>query len=134
MAIPWPRPTVRLRLAVTYTAMFVVAGVALLGVSYLLIQHREKGPATVARIICQRSVTGGSSGSASGVIVGPPGALALSPADCLGVVGTFYSHTATGQSGSSESGARWRRCRFPAASRYKSRDPPRLPSGSSPRR
>ncbi len=104
MAIPWPRPTVRLRLAVTYTAMFVVTGVALLGLSYVLIQHREKGPATAASIICQRSLTGGASGSASGVIAGPPGALALSPADCPGVVGTFYSHTATSQSGSSESG------------------------------
>ena len=58
MAIRWPRPTVRLRLALTYTALFVVAGVALLGVSYVLIQHREKGPATAAQIICRGSVTG----------------------------------------------------------------------------
>ena len=31
MAFPRPRPTVRLRLALTYTAMFVVTGAALLG-------------------------------------------------------------------------------------------------------
>ena len=49
MALPWPRPTVRLRLALTYTAMFVVTGAALLGVSYVLVQHREKGPATAVR-------------------------------------------------------------------------------------
>jgi signal transduction histidine kinase len=108
MAIPWPRLTVRLRLAVTYTAMFVVTGVALLGVSYVLVQHREKGPATAAQIICQRSVTGGpgpnGSASASGVISAAPGNLALSPADCLGVVGTFYYHSATSQSASSQSG------------------------------
>jgi signal transduction histidine kinase len=105
MAIPWPQPTVRLRLALTYTAMFVVTGVALLGVSYILIQHREKGPATAAQIICQRSVTGGPgpSGNASGVISGAPGNLALDPTNCLGVVGTYFHSTSSG-SASSESG------------------------------
>ena len=47
-----PRPTVRLRLTLTYTALFVVTGAALLGVSYLLVQHREKGPATAVQVIC----------------------------------------------------------------------------------
>ena len=71
--IPWPRPTVRLRLALTYTAMFVVAGVALLGVSYVLIQHREKGPSTAIQIICQRTVAGETSTFASGVVAARPG-------------------------------------------------------------
>ena len=56
--IRWPRPTVRLRLTLTYTALFVVTGAALLGVSYLLVQHREKGPATAVQIICGKAVNG----------------------------------------------------------------------------
>ena len=48
-----PRPTVRLRLTLTYTALFIVTGAALLGVSYILVQHREKGPSTAVQIICR---------------------------------------------------------------------------------
>jgi signal transduction histidine kinase len=103
MAVPRPRLTVRLRLAVTYTAMFIVAGVALLGVSYVLVQHREKGPAVAGQIICKHSTAGGSSGSASGVSTGPPGALVLSQSNCLGVVSTFYYHGTSSQSASRES-------------------------------
>ncbi len=84
--------------------MFVVTGAALLGASYVLVEHRENGPATAVKIICHSSLSGGSSGSASGVIAAAPGAPALSPAECPGVVGTFYYHTATSGSGSSESG------------------------------
>jgi signal transduction histidine kinase len=95
MAVPWPRPTARLRLALMYTALFVVTSAALLGVSYVLIQQRETGPGTAARIICQTNVSGHSSGAASGVVVGASsGPLALSPADCPGVVGAIYFHSA----------------------------------------
>ena len=53
-AMRWPRPTVRLRLTLTYTALFVITGTALLGVCYLLVQHREKGPGTAVSVICKR--------------------------------------------------------------------------------
>jgi signal transduction histidine kinase len=106
MAIRRPRPTVRLRLALMYTALFVITGAALLGVSYLLVQHRERGPATAARIICQRSATGKGEVAASGVIAGiPTDGATLSPADCTGVVGSFYYRTSnSGASGSAASG------------------------------
>jgi signal transduction histidine kinase len=97
MTIRWPRPTVRLRLALTYTALFVVTGAALLGVIYVLIQHRERGPGTAAQIICQRRVTGQVNAKVSGVIAGPPpGVVVLNPADCPNVVGTFYYSSASG--------------------------------------
>jgi signal transduction histidine kinase len=103
MTIRWPRPTARLRLALMYTALFVVTGTALLGVSYLLVQHRERGPATAARIICQASVTGKNGVAASGVIAGAPSnSPVLSPADCTGVVGAFYYRSSS--SGASNSG------------------------------
>jgi signal transduction histidine kinase len=104
MKIPWPRPTVRLRLAVTYTAMFVVTGVALVGVSYFLVEQRE-GPATAAHIICKRSVTGGSvSGVSGAAVIGPFAAPVLSQSDCQGVVGVFYYHSASGSTSSESSG------------------------------
>jgi signal transduction histidine kinase len=95
MSIRWPRPTVRLRLALTYTALFVVTGAALLGVSYLLVQHREGGAGTATQIICRRS---GSVGQVQikGVLPGPPpGGLQISPQACPGVVGVFY-HSSNG--------------------------------------
>jgi signal transduction histidine kinase len=97
MRIRRPRPTVRLRLAITYTALFVITGAALLGVIYVLIQHRERGPSTAAQIICRRSVTGQLNAKASGVITGPPaGAVTLSPAVCAQAVGTFYYNSSSG--------------------------------------
>ncbi len=53
--VRWPRPTVRLRLTLTYTALFVVTGGALLGASYVLVQQRENGPRTAVQIICSRN-------------------------------------------------------------------------------
>jgi signal transduction histidine kinase len=97
MTVRWPRPTVRLRLALTYTVLFVVTGTALLGVIYVLIQHRERGPAAAAQIICQRRVTGQVNAKVSGVIAGPPpGFVTLNPAECPSVVGTFYYNSAGG--------------------------------------
>ena len=101
MGLRRPRPTVRLRLALTYTALFVLTGIALLGVSYALVQHREKGPGTAARIICQRTVTGPTGVKISGIIAAsPPGSVTLNAANCPGVVGSFYYHSASGTSAS----------------------------------
>jgi signal transduction histidine kinase len=91
---------VRLRLALAYTALFVVTGTALLGVSYLLVQHREKGAGTAVSVICSRTVDGQIgvqiSGTASGI--GPPPS-ALNPANCPGAVVTYYRSSAAGSSG-----------------------------------
>jgi signal transduction histidine kinase len=92
--IPWPRPTVRLRLTLTYTALFVVAGAALLGVNYILVQHRENGPRTAAQIICTKK---NANGQTQSVVVGPAessgGLAAISPSSCSDAVGTFYYHS-----------------------------------------
>ena len=94
-----PRPTVRLRLTLTYTALFVVTGIALLGVSYLLVQNREEGTGTTEAIICHVSVpvlSSGSSGHISGSGPAPP---TLNPADCPNAVGALYQAFSAGQSG-----------------------------------
>ena len=61
MAISWPRMTARLRLTLAYTALFVVTGTALIGVSYILVEHRGSGSATDVQIICSRTVAAGVS-------------------------------------------------------------------------
>jgi hypothetical protein len=100
--IRWPRPTVRLRLALTYTALFVVTGVALLGVSYVLSSNGKKGPAPPLRSSASAASPVRPAGAISGVVTGPPPeALQISPAACAGVVGTFYSHSSSSSSGSS---------------------------------
>lgn len=96
----WPRPTVRLRLTLAYTALFVVAGTALLGISYLLIQQREEGSGTAVSVICSQSVDGQTgiqiSGTATGI--GPsPGS--LNPANCPGAVVTYFRSSGSAQSG-----------------------------------
>ena len=48
--VRWPRPTVRLRLTLTYTALFVVTGGALLGASYVLVRTQANGPRAAVRI------------------------------------------------------------------------------------
>lgn len=103
-SLPWPRPTVRLRLTFTYTALFVVAGSALLSVSYLLVQHRERGSGTAVSIICNQTVDGQTgiqiSGTASRSGTGPPPG-SLNAANCPGAVGTYF-RTSGAQSGSGE--------------------------------
>jgi signal transduction histidine kinase len=95
---------VRLRLTLTYTALFVATGGALLGVSYTLVQHRERGPSTAAKIICRKTAGGGASGTVAGAIAGlPSGTVPLSPTDCPDVVGAFYYHTSP--SGGASGGA-----------------------------
>jgi signal transduction histidine kinase len=99
-AIHRPRPTVRLRLTLTYTALFVVTGAALLGVSYVLVQHREKGPGTAVSVICTGTVDGQSGIQISGTAAGiGPGPGALSPANCPGAVGTYVRSSGSGEGG-----------------------------------
>jgi signal transduction histidine kinase len=100
-----PQPSVRLRLTLTYTALFVLSGTALLTVSYLLVQHREKGPASAVRVICGKSINGhivqvSGGGSSTG-----PGALTLNPAQCPNLVGSVYYHSFSAGTGGSVSGA-----------------------------
>jgi signal transduction histidine kinase len=108
--IRWPRPTVRLRLTLVYTALFVVTGSALLGASYLLVQQREKGPATAVQIICTSK---NANGQPQTTIVGPgaPGfeTGTISRTNCSNAVGAFYHALPAGSGqifgGGSASGA-----------------------------
>jgi signal transduction histidine kinase len=95
-----PRPTVRLRLTLTYTALFVVAGAALLSVSYVLVQHREESPSTAVQIICTNKDPGGllsrpvvNAGNPSESVTPNP------PTNCPNVVGEFYRSFAAGPRG-----------------------------------
>jgi signal transduction histidine kinase len=99
-----PRPSVRLRLTLTYTALFVVTGTALLGVSYLAVQHRVKGPSAAVEVICGKTINGLNAARISGV--GPatgPGVLALNPAQCPNVVGSVYYQSVRAGAASSAS-------------------------------
>ena len=101
-ALTWPRPTVRLRLALAYTALFVVTGTALLSVSYLLVQYREKGAGTAVSVICHQTVDGRTgvqiTGTAAGAGNGPPPG-ALNPANCPGAVVTYLRTSGSAYSG-----------------------------------
>jgi signal transduction histidine kinase len=101
-----PHPSVRLRLTLTYTALFVVTGAALLGVSYLVVQHREKGPTTAVEVICGKNPSGQNVTRISGT--GPPtgpGVLPLNPAQCPDLVGSVYYRSASAGPGGSASGS-----------------------------
>jgi signal transduction histidine kinase len=99
-AFRWPRPTVRLRLTLTYTALFVVAGTALLGVSYLLVQHREGGPGAAVAVICNRSVAGIGGPQITSTVGGTgPEQGVLNPANCPTTVGEVYRSFGAGQGG-----------------------------------
>ncbi|HEX4864670.1 MAG TPA: HAMP domain-containing sensor histidine kinase [Acidimicrobiales bacterium] len=108
--IGWPHPTVRLRLTLTYTTLFVVTGAALLGVSYILVQHREKGAGAAVQIICTSK---GPNGLPQSAVFGPgpgtgSGTLTVNPSNCPNVVGSVYHNSsASGQifAGGSASGA-----------------------------
>ena len=100
-----PRPSVRLRLTLTYTALFIVSGTALLGVSYLLVQQREKGPGTAVNVICGKAVNGQQVTHISGAVPSTgPGVLALNPAQCPNLVGSVYYRSSSAGAGGSESG------------------------------
>jgi len=85
-----PRPTLRLRLTLTYTALFIVAGAALLSVSYILVQRRENGPAAAVQIICTKQNANGAAERAIVSSGGGPKALTLNPANCPNVVDGYY--------------------------------------------
>jgi signal transduction histidine kinase len=68
------RPTVRLRLTLLYSGLFVVASAALLGINYLLVSHREHQKGTVSGIICTVQKVPGSPD--------PPTFPSLSPGKC----------------------------------------------------
>jgi signal transduction histidine kinase len=100
-----PHPSVRLRLTLTYTALFVVTGAALLGVSYLVVQQREKGPSTAVQVICGKSFSGQNVTKISGTALPTgPGNLALNPAQCPNLVGSVYYRSSSAGPGSSASG------------------------------
>jgi signal transduction histidine kinase len=100
-----PHPSVRLRLTLTYTALFVVTGAALLGISYLVVQQREKGPRTAVAVICGKSVSGQKVTRVSGTALPTgPGVLALNPAQCPNLVGSVYYRSFSAGPGGSESG------------------------------
>jgi signal transduction histidine kinase len=69
------RPSVRLRLTLLYSALFVATGAALLAVNYFLVSHHEKSGATAIQIICHSNVAFGQGGqvvgSASGQVADP---------------------------------------------------------------
>jgi signal transduction histidine kinase len=100
--IRWSHPSVRLRLTLTYTALFIVTGTALLGISYLLVQQREKGPGTAVKVICGKAVNGRQLTQVGGVFPSTgPGVLPLDPAQCPDLVGSvYYRSLSAGSSGS----------------------------------
>jgi signal transduction histidine kinase len=95
--IRWPRPTVRLRLTLTYTALFIVAGAALLSASYILVQRRENGPATAVQIICTKQNANGQAQRTVVTAGGAPGVVTLNPTNCPNVVGAFYHSFGAGE-------------------------------------
>jgi signal transduction histidine kinase len=100
-----PHPSVRLRLTLTYTALFIVTGTALLGISYLLVQQRDKGPSTAVKVICGKSVNGQTVTQVGGIVPSTgPGVLTLNPAQCPNVVGSVYYRSFSAGAGGSESG------------------------------
>lgn len=104
--IHWPHPSVRLRLTLTYTALFVATGTALLAASYLLVQQREGGPGAAVQIICKTSVNGQTATQVRGAFpASGPGALSVSPTKCPTLVGRVYhSSVGLGLGGSASGG------------------------------
>ena len=83
-------------------------------VSYVLVQHREKGPDTAVPVICGKTVSGQNVTRVGGI--GPPsrqhGILALNPAQCPNLVGSvYYRSSGAGPGGSVSGTVPGRRCR-----------------------
>ena len=73
------RPTVRLRLTLIYSGLFIFAGAALLSVNYFLVRHREHNKTAAISIVCNGKTAGlglfqpqGAPSSANRLTV-PPG-------------------------------------------------------------
>jgi signal transduction histidine kinase len=80
MRRPRIRASIRLRLTLTYSALFVVAGASLLAVNYFLVSRREHRSGTAVNIVCSQSgggldMAGGFGFGTSGPVTGklPPG-------------------------------------------------------------
>jgi signal transduction histidine kinase len=101
----WPRPTVRLRLTLTYTALFVVTGGALLGASYILVRTQENSPRTAVQIICRNSANGQIQSIINGAAQPGSPTPALNPSNCSNAVGAFYYHSSASGSRVSGSGS-----------------------------
>jgi len=52
------RPSIRLRLTLTYSALFVTAGAAMLAINYFLVAQREHKSGTAVGIVCQAKILG----------------------------------------------------------------------------
>ncbi len=72
-----PRPTVRLRLTLLYSGLFVAGAALLLALNYALVYHRETRKGTVAQIICSARL-------APGQQLAPPPATALAQCRAAG--------------------------------------------------
>jgi signal transduction histidine kinase len=95
-----------LRLALTYTVLFLVTGAALLGVSYLLVQHRETGPGTAVKVICGTNVNGQAIAPVGGAISATgPEVLTLNRTQCPDLVGSVYYRSVNAGLSGSLSGA-----------------------------
>jgi signal transduction histidine kinase len=94
-----PRASVRLRLTLTYSALFVVSGAALLGVSYLLVSRREHSSGTAASIVC--SITGRSSAVPANQPVQIPSIPVSSGKTCLSLVKAAGGGSVSGSSSGS---------------------------------
>jgi signal transduction histidine kinase len=95
-----------LRLTLTYTALFVVTGAALLGASYFLVQKRETGPRTAVQIICtKRSAHGQPHPSVVGTIENRSVSSTPTGANCPQEVGGFYYHSFSAGSGQAAGGS-----------------------------
>jgi signal transduction histidine kinase len=84
------RPSIRLRLTLTYTGLFLVAGASLLVVNYVLVSRREHRSGTAVSIVCKQSPALGLSGNVGGAAVGFTGALKSEdnvPPGCTKVTG-----------------------------------------------
>jgi signal transduction histidine kinase len=72
---PRIRPTVRLRLTLLYSALFVTTGAALLAVNYFLVSNRERRSSTAFQVICNAGVPVGNAGPdflVGNGVAGPP--------------------------------------------------------------
>ncbi|WP_433469255.1 sensor histidine kinase [Spirillospora sp. CA-128828] len=68
------RPTIRMRLTLLYTGLFVCAGIVLLGLTYLLVQNnlQRQGEPGKADQVFQANGAGGKTAGPGGQVVAPP--------------------------------------------------------------
>ena len=97
-----PRTSARLRLTLTYSALFVVTGAALLSVSYVLVKNREHSPATDVAVLCRRSTeVTPTQMQVSGFSAGPAGTVT----SCQGAVESVETVPSSTGSGTESEGA-----------------------------